>query len=72
VTRRKQGRVGVVEDGGSATNGAGEGEVAAAGSGRRRGEDDGELEKELQLRRASRATGAGNRGAMGIGREARV
>ena len=25
------------------------------------------LEKELQLRRASRATGAGNRGAMGIG-----
>ena len=26
------------------------------------------LEKELQLRRASRATGAGNRGAMGIGR----
>ena len=26
------------------------------------------LEKELQLRRASRAIGAGNRGAMGIGR----
>ena len=46
----------------------GRGEVAAAGSRQRRGEDDDELEKELQRRRASRATGAGNRGAMGIGR----